>query len=131
MLRIDEQLPILELQSMNELHKQEIELVTKLYNAAKANESKLAFELLNELIKETQQHFLSEEHMMQEADYPDYHSHKHEHMMQLLDLQSILSFYEMTNDTHSIYTYLEDALTPWVIAHVQNWDIPASEFLAQ
>ncbi len=131
MLRIEEQLPISELKSMNDIHIQESQLVTKLHAAAIAKETKLTLELLNELIKHTTEHFSKEEKMMEEAGYPDYHSHKHEHMMQLLDIQSIFSFYEMTSDTQSIHTYLEDSLTPWVIAHVQNWDIPASEFINQ
>lgn len=131
MLRIDEQLPIEELSSMNEIHKEEIELVTKLHTAAKESDTELVLELLNELIKHTKEHFSSEEKLLLDAEYPDYHSHKHEHMMQLLDLSSILSFYEMTKDTNSVFTYLEDTLTPWVKAHVENWDIPASEFLTQ
>lgn len=131
MLRIEEQLPILELPSINETHNEEIQLITKLHAAAAAKDTKVVFELLNKLIEHTTEHFSSEEKLMEEAEYPDYHSHKHEHMMQLLDIKSMLSFYEMTNDTQSVYTYVEDSLTPWIIEHVRNWDIPASEFLNQ
>lgn len=131
MLRIHEQLPISDLESMNDIHIQEMQLITKLHTAAEKRDTKAVLELLNELIKDTKQHFASEEKMMEDAEYPDFHSHKHEHMMQLLDLQSMLSFYEMTNDTNSVYTYVEDTLTTWIKEHVYNWDIPASEFLTQ
>jgi len=131
MLRIDEQLQVLESQSINSMHQEESAIIKKLHTAAQNRDDKEVFQLLSELIRQTKEHFSKEEKLMQDAEYPDFHSHKHEHMMQLLDLESILSFYEMTNDTNSVYTYLEDALTPWIIAHVQNWDIPASEFLAQ
>lgn len=131
MLRIEEQQPVLEVSTINEIHKEEATLITELYSAAKENQMRTTLELLNRLIEHTTQHFSSEEKLMQDLEYPDYHSHKHEHMMQLLDIKSILSFYEMTNDTQSIHKYLEDTLTPWIIAHVQNWDIPASEFIAQ
>lgn len=129
MLRIHEQETILEPSSMNKLHSEELELVTKLHTAAKNNESKLVLELLNKLIDHTAKHFSHEEKLMEEAGYVDYDLHKFEHAKQLLDLQSILSFYEMTNDTQSVYTYLEDSLTPWVIKHVQEMDVNAAEVL--
>ncbi len=129
MLITQEQLPIIELSSMNKTHDEEIELITKLHAAGKAKETKLVFELLNELIEHTAKHFINEEKMMKEADYPDYYMHQHEHAKQLLDLQAIRSFLEMTNDTQSIPAYLEGTLTPWIIEHVENWDSMASEFL--
>lgn len=131
MLRITEQLPIKELNSMSELHDKEIELVTELHTAAKEGQTELVLELLNKLIEYTREHFSTEESLMSEVEYPDTNLHKYEHSKQLLDLQSILSFYEMTNDTNSIYTYLEDSLTPWTIQHVENWDTPASEFIKE
>ena len=131
MLITQDLLPTIELSSMNKTHDEEIELITKLHTAAKNNETKVVFELLNELIKHTAKHFADEEKLMQEADYPEYHLHKHEHTKQLLDLQAILSFLEMTNDTQSIPAYLEGTLTPWIMEHVENWDSAASEFLTQ
>ena len=131
MLITQELLPSIELSSMNETHDEEIELITKLHTAGKNNETTVVFELLDELIKHTAKHFSDEEKLMQEADYPDYHVHQHEHAKQLLDLQAIRSFLEMTNDTHSIPAYLEGTLTPWIIEHVENWDSMASEFLTQ
>jgi hemerythrin len=129
MLRIHEQEAILEPSSINKAHSEEMELVTKLHTAAKNSESKLVLELLNKLIDHTAKHFSDEEKLMEEADYVGYELHKFEHAKQLLDLQSILSFYEMTNDTQSVYTYLEDSLTPWVIKHVQEMDVNAADFL--
>ena len=131
MLISQEQLPIIELSRMNEIHNEEIELIAKLSAVAKNGEVKESFELLNELIVHTTKHFAEEEKLMVEAQYPDYNLHKHEHAKQLMDIQSILSFMEMTNDIQSIPSYLESTLTPWIIGHVQNWDQPASEFLTQ
>lgn len=129
MLITQELLPIIELSPMNEIHDEEIALIAQLHTAAIDKDTKRVFELLNALIKHTAKHFVDEEKMMQEAEYPDYHRHQHEHAKQLLDLQAIHSFLEMTNDTQSISAYLEGTLTPWIIEHVENWDSPASEFL--
>lgn len=129
MLITQEQLPSIELSSMNETHNEEIELITKLYNVAKNNDNQATTTLLNELIEHTAKHFAHEETLMQEADCPDYPMHKHEHAKQLMDIQSIRSFFEMTNDTQAIAAYMHDSLTPWIIEHVENWDSPASQFL--
>ena len=131
MLINQEQLIQIELAQMNDLHNEEIERIAKLSAVAGAGETKEVFELLNELISHTVKHFAQEEVLMQEANYPDYHRHKHEHDKQLMDIQSILSFMEMTNDIQSIPSYLEHTLTPWIIEHVEKWDAPASEFLSQ
>jgi len=131
MLISQEQLPAIESSAMNDLHNEEIAIIAKLDSAAKNGDEKIVFELLNELIVHTANHFAKEEKLMQEAEYPDYHMHKYEHAKQLMDIQSILSFMEMTNDIQSIPSYLENTLTPWIIEHVENWDSMASEFLNQ
>lgn len=129
MLITQEQLPIIEIESMNELHNEEIARIAKLYDVAKNNETKLVFELLNELIEHTKKHFSDEEKLMLEVEHPDYHAHKHEHTKQILDIEAIRSFLEMTNDTQSIPSYLEGNLTPWIIEHVENWDSMVSQFI--
>jgi len=131
MLINQEQLPILEHTHMNEIHDEEIARIAKLSSVAKAGDEKMVFTLLNELVIHMTQHFAEEESLMQEGQYPDLHPHKYEHAKQLMDIQSILSFMEMTNDIQSIPSYLEGTLTPWIIKHVENWDAPASEFLSQ
>ncbi len=131
MLITQELLPHIAHSSMHTTHDEEIALITKLHAAAKTNETKVVFELLDELIKHTVKHFSDEERLMKEADYPEYPIHQHEHAKQLLDLQAIRSFLEMTNDTHSIPDYLEGTLTPWIMEHVENHDSIASEFLTQ
>jgi hemerythrin len=129
MLITQELLPKIELSRMNKIHDEEIALITKLHTAAKNTESTVVFELLDELIKHTAKHFSDEEKLMKESAYPEYPMHQHEHAKQLLDLQAIRSFLEMTHDTHSIPDYLEGTLTPWIIEHVENHDSILSEFL--
>jgi len=129
MLITQDQLIKLELPSMNELHDEEIALITQLYTVAKNNETELAHELLNELIEHTAKHFAHEEKLMQEAEVPNLPMHQHDHAKQLMDIQSMRSFFEMTNDTQAVAAYMHDSLTPWIIEHVENYDNYTSEFL--
>lgn len=131
MLITQERLPTLELPSMNEAHEKEIALITKLYSVTQENNTKEAFVLLSQLIEHTATYFVAEEQLMKDADYYDYATHQYEHAKQLMDLKSIQSFFEMTSDTNSITSYLKDALTPWIIEHVQEMDKETAEFLNQ
>ena len=131
MLITQERLPTLELSSMNEAHAQEIALITKLDSVAKENDTKAVLEGLNKLIEHTATYFVEEEKLMKAAEFPEYGQHQYEHAKQLMDLKSIQSFYEMTNDTKSVESYLKDALTPWIVEHVHDVDAPTAEFLNQ
>lgn len=129
MLISQEQLPIIEITSMNEVHDEEIALIAELHKVAQGKDTKTVFKLFGELIEHYKKHFASEEKLMQEVEHPDYHAHKHEHLKQILDLEALQSFLEMTNDTQSIPPYLEDSLTTWIIEHVQTWDSMISKFI--
>lgn len=131
MLITQEQLPVLELSSMNKMREQEIEIIKELHALANDKNAQGVFEYLDKLIQHTAKHFSDEEQLMKEAQYPDYYVHQHEHAKQLLDLQAIRSFYEMTTDTQSVSSYLEGSLTPWITEHVQNMDSHASQFLKE
>lgn len=129
MLISQEQLPIIEIASMNVIHDEEIALIAKLHSVAQGTDTKAVFELFNELIEHNKKHFAAEEKLMLEVEHPDYHAHKHEHVKQILDLEALQSFLEMTNDMQSIPPYLEDTLTTWIIEHVETWDSMISKFI--
>ena len=131
MLITQERLPTLEIASMNEAHTQEIALITKLDTVAKENDTQATLEYLIKLIEHTAEYFVDEERLMKAADFPEYGTHQFEHAKQLMDLKSLQSFYEMTNDTSSIVSYLKDALTPWIVEHVHDLDAPTAEYLNQ
>lgn len=131
MLVTQEQLPIIEQPNMLKIHNEEIKLIRKLHDAAKDNDTQSVVTLLNELIDHITNHFLNEEKLMQEVEYPDFHIHRHEHTKQLMDIQAIRSFFEMTNDTQSIASYLHDTLSPWIIEHTKDYDSQTSQFLIQ
>ena len=129
MLITQEQLEPIKHSDMNNVHDEEIELIEKLHAVAKNSDIKAITELLNELIEHYKKHFADEEKLMQEVEHPDYHAHKHEHIKQILDLEALQSFLEMTNDIQSIPSYLEGSLTPWIIEHVETWDSMISKFI--
>ena len=131
MLLKKEELASLKLSSMDETHNEEFELIHKLHAVTKNSSQKVISEVLDELITHTIKHFVNEEKLMKEADYPDYFLHQHEHAKQLLDLKSIRSFYEMTHDKKSLSDYLEGTLSPWIVNHIEDFDMVTAEFLNQ
>jgi hemerythrin len=129
MLITQEQLEPIKHSDMNNVHDEEIELIEKLHAVAKNSDIKAITELLNELIEHMEEHFSFEEALMQENNYSGFHEHKHEHAKELMDIRSIRSFFEMTNDASAIAAYMHDSFSPWIMEHVENWDSDLSEFL--
>jgi len=126
-----EHLVNLGIETVDAMYQKQITLIAELYSVAKEKKSEAVLKLLNEYIHLIRKQFAHEEELMIEADFSEHHVHKFEHDKHILDLQSLLSFYEMTQDTSSISTYLEESLTPWIMQHQEDIDLPTAEFLKQ
>lgn len=131
MLITQELLPEGDLGLFQAMHFERIALITKLHNAAINKESQNIITLLQELLNTTNKHFSYENEQMKSAAFQEYHRHKFEHDKELLELESIMSFYEMTQDADSVAAYLEDSLTPWIVEHVESMDLQTVAFLKE
>ena len=74
-----EQIPILAITSMNDTHLEESLIINKLEVAVNNNELDAIYEILHELLAQTNMHYEAEENMMEEASFPEYKKHKKEH----------------------------------------------------
>ena len=104
---LDVKLPEIDVQ-----HRHLIEIVNELYDAAVSRKSReILAGILDRLICETVDHFATEEEIMQEAVYPEFHLHQVEH--NILKTK-VLGFQR---------DFLADrvVLTPDVLQFVQNW----------
>ncbi len=93
-------------------HKKLVFLINALHDAMKARKGKeILSSVLDELLEYTQTHFVSEEKMMLNYDYPDYLEHKLEHD----------SFITRTIELKKDYYLGKAAISNEVMKFVQDW----------
>jgi hemerythrin len=125
-----DQLPMVAMPNMNDMHLEDMILINKLSNAAKNKDFDLSKNTLDELIAHTIVHFSGEEEMMEEKKFSDYAPHKKEHDRVLTELKSIAkNFAQNDGDFLLITAYVDGSLAPWMLHHVQTLDIPTAMFL--
>lgn len=124
-----EELPIVAIPSMNDTHLEDIILINKLSNAAESKDANSASAIFSELIEHTIVHFSGEEEMMQEKKFPAYLVHKAEHDRVLKELKAVGQRFDEEKDFELIKAYVDGALAPWLIQHVQTLDTVTAMFL--
>ena len=123
-----EQLPMVAIPSMNDTHLEEMIIINNLDTAIANSDVEAIPALLNELLEHSTIHFANEETLMQEAQYPDYQSHKSEHDRHLQELESLVSYFQRTKDPKAMYAYSTGNLTPWRIHHIQTMDTLMADY---
>jgi hemerythrin len=126
-----DQLPMVAIPSMNDTHLEEILIVNKLNTAISNNNVKAVSEILDELLEHTIIHFLDEEAMMQEAQFPAFEIHKGEHDRHIHELKTLINYFEKNKDTKAVAAYVEGNLERWFIHHIETMDTMTAMFLEQ
>lgn len=124
-----EELPIVAIPSMNDTHLEDIILINKLSSAAESKDANSASAIFSELIEHTIVHFSGEEEMMQEKKFPAYQIHKAEHDRVLKELKAVGQRFNEEKDFELIKAYVDGALAPWLIQHVETLDTVTAMFL--
>ena len=124
-----EELPIVAIPSMNDTHLEDIILINKLSSAAQSKDADSASTIFAELIEHTITHFSGEEEMMREKNFPPYSIHKAEHDRVLKELKAVGQRFNEEKDFELIKAYVDGALAPWLIQHVETLDTVTAMFL--
>jgi len=119
---VQEQLPMVAVPSMNDTHLEEMIIVNKLSNAARAGNVDAVKDILQELHEHTTEHFATEEKMMQESAFPAYNVHKGEHDRHLHELKALRKYFDTNRDTNAIVAYLDGNLVKWLLHHIETMD---------
>lgn len=124
-------LPLVSLDTMNEVHFEEILIINKLLKQLK-NEVNLELfsESLQKLIEHMQEHFTSEEKLMRDSNYPSLHMHKADHDKVLNQTRYIEMQWRNKKDEDGVKEYLEDDLIPWLDQHIKAMDTPMADFIS-
>ena len=126
-----EQLPLVAIPEMNDIHFEEIELINKLEKAARSLEPVIVIEALQEFLEHTTAHFAKEEEMMQAVNYPDFNPHKAEHDRHLKEIASSIRYVKENQAPKAVSAYVEGSLAPWVKHHIGTMDTQAALFIQE
>ena len=129
------EIPDVALKEMNEIHRTEVDILNKLYKAIDAyEEGKASAEvidvLLEEFIKDVQEHFSFEQQLMEKYNFFAYPIHRAEHDRVLHELKSIQKIWKDEREIDVLKNYLEKNFVPWIINHVQTMDTVTAQYLS-
>ena len=116
--------------SMNEVHKQEVEIINELL---KQLDSKVEFEKFSasfeKFITHMQEHFSGEEKLMKELQYPSLQMHKADHDKVLNQTRYVEMQWRNRRDEEAIREYLEDEIVVWLDQHIKAMDTPMADYI--
>ena len=115
--------------SMDLEHSRQLGLLSDLKAAVRSGaDDSLVYALLNELVKHTNHHFLSEELAMKLHAYEAYESHFLEHERLLTEVQNLK--HSLATGTAMNTHSLIEALRGWLVVHIQTADKTLEEYLS-
>ncbi len=125
-------IPLVSLESMNTTHLEEVAILNTLLESLNSNaDFKTVSEGFETLLSHMQQHFESEEKLMQEAQYPSFRMHKGDHDKVLNEARYAEMEWRNRKDVDALREYLEDELLVWLDQHIKAMDTPMADFVTQ
>lgn len=125
-----EQLPMLKIAQLNDLHLEEMLLINALESAARSRDIEGVAKSLKELYEHTKVHFEAEERLMSESKYKDFPAHKAEHDRHLHELNSLINYFQKHQEPNAVIAYIDGNLARWALHHAQTMDAEMADALA-
>jgi hemerythrin len=128
-------LPLVDMDFMNNTHFEDVDIINELYedilNYEKDNSSnnyeKLGLNYTNWL-EHTKKHFETEEIQMIEKGFFAYAFHKNEHDINLDEITKLWNIFEEDKEIKKLRFYFENILVSWLINHIQTMDTVTARF---
>jgi hemerythrin len=125
-------IPLVSIDSMNETHMEEVEIINTMLGQLEAKaEFGVISKTFEELLEHIQQHFATEENMMQDAQYPSLNMHKADHNKVLNEARYAEMQWRNRKDADALISYIEEDVIPWLDQHIKAMDTPMADFLSQ
>ena len=125
-------IPLVSMDSMNETHFEELEIINSLLEQLKAQADfdsvSTSLELLLAHMKE---HFYGEEKIMQEAQYPSFRMHQADHNKVLNEARYAEMEWRNKKDIEALREYVEENVIVWLDQHIKAMDTPMADFMTQ
>ena len=129
MLIREEELPKVELASMNDTHLEDLIMINELAQLIEDKKTDLITEKLDALIVHTVEHFSSEERMMLEKRFPAYPMHKAEHDRALAEMNEVVAEWKANKELEALRNYIVTTMPAWLVQHVSTMDTVTARFL--
>lgn len=133
-----EDLPEVALGGLNELHREEVEMINQLAELAEevmeSPDSEAECEELDALLgvfsEHVEEHFDIEQTNMERTEYDGLEEHKAEHDALKEVFDGLLATWHQSRDAAPLVTFFESYLPEWFIDHVGTYDVPTAEHVA-
>ena len=107
---------------MNMLHEEEIDIVNDFHDAVVAKDIAKIDELFEVLKYDIEDHFSTEEDMMEESQFYAAGIHKAEHDSMRKKVKAIEDGWNANKDPKAVQNFLEGDFKSWMVLHVARWD---------
>ncbi len=107
---------------MNMLHEEEIDIVNNFHDAVLAKDIDKIDELFKVLQYDIEDHFTTEEDMMEESGFYAAQIHKAEHDTMRKKVKDIQEHWDLNKDPSAVQEFLEGEFKKWIVLHVARWD---------
>jgi hemerythrin len=104
------------------LHQEEIEVINDFYDAVVAKDIEKVDELFKVVLFNVEDHFKSEEDMMEQNNYSGLQTHKSDHDIMRKKLNKFHKRWEVLKSTKELRDFLEKDFKKWMLLHVSKWD---------
>ncbi|MBD3841311.1 MAG: hemerythrin family protein [Campylobacterales bacterium] len=135
MLLDKQNIPMVAMEFMNEVHSEDIDIINQLFELVLEYEkdpSDTNKQLLNSKyqlwIDHTIDHFKGEEVLMEEKKFPPYLFHKEEHDKALTTMKEVFKNWNTTSNIQILKQYLIEDLPVWLIQHIKSMDTVTAMF---
>ena len=107
---------------MNMLHAEELEIINNFYDAVVAEDIDKITEFFPVVAFDVEDHFSTEEEMMEQSKFYAAPIHKAEHDTLRGKLKDVAEDWEKNKNPAAVRTFLEDDFKHWMVLHVARWD---------
>jgi len=126
-----ENIPQVAMDAMNDVHREELDIVNSLHAVIKENNAPQISELCKQWLEHTKAHFDRENMMMEKYGFPAYHCHHTEHVEALTGLAFIIQQWEEKADLNALALYVSTTWPQWYVNHISTMDTVTSAFIKQ
>jgi len=107
---------------MNMLHEEELEVINDFYDAVVAKDIEKIDELFKVVLFDVEDHFETEEAMMEQNNYAHYQVHKNDHDTMREKIAKYFERWLAIKSPLELQGFLENEFKKWLILHISKWD---------